>query len=147
MKVILTKDVKNIGYAHEVVTVSDGYALNFLLPKKFAEYATPSATKAAIIRKGKADSDKALQEQLLAQNIETLAEKNITFTMKANEKGHLYNAVGVQEILDTVHEQAHVELPKDAIRLEHPIKEIGEHNIPLAHGKLFGKFSITINAE
>lgn len=147
MKVILTKDVKNIGHAHETVMVSDGYALNFLLPKEIAERATPAAIKAASVRKEKIDSEKLVQEQLLAQNIETLAQKHISITMKANEKGHLYDAVGVQEILDAVHQQAHVEIPKDTVRLEHPIKEVGEHEIPLAHGKLFGKFSITINAE
>lgn len=147
MKVILTKDIQNIGHTNEVVMVADGYALNFLLPKKFAERATPVTTKAAMVRKEKADSDKALQEQLLAQNIETLAEKNITITMKANEKGHLYDAVGAPEILDAIREQTHVVLPKDTIRLEHPLKEIGVHDIPIAYGAQFGRFSITINAK
>ncbi len=147
MKVVLTKEVRNTGHAHDTVEVADGHALNFLIPKKFAVRATPAAVRAAEVRKAKASADQQVQEQLLVQNLETLAEARIVITMKANEKGHLYDAVGVPEILVAVKEQTTVELPQDVVRIEHPFKEVGTHDVPVARGESFGKFSIIIEAE
>jgi len=66
--------------------------------------------------------------------------------VKANEKGHLYDAVGETEIRMAAKE-AHIDLPEDAIKLEKPIKELGTFDIPVATADAFGKFSITIEAE
>ncbi|MDE1919487.1 MAG: 50S ribosomal protein L9 [Patescibacteria group bacterium] len=147
MKVILLKDVKGIGRAHEAVNASDGHALNFLIPKKLAVAATPSAVKEAEQRRKQAADRAALDTALLAQNIATLAEARIVIKAKANEKGHLYDAVGEPEIRKAAKEQAHVDLSDDAIRLEKPIKECGIFDVPVAGAGTFGKFSITIEAE
>ncbi|HQU07787.1 MAG: 50S ribosomal protein L9 [Parcubacteria group bacterium 21-54-25] len=147
MKIILTKDVRSMGRAHETVEVADGHALNFLIPQQLAVLATPAAMRAAETRKTKAATDRQVQEQLIAQNLETLAEKRIVITKKANDKGHLYDAVGVPEILAAVQEQAHVVLPEDTIRIEHPFKEVGTHDVSVAHGEHFGKFTISIETE
>ena len=147
MKVILKRDVKGLGRAHEAVETADGHALNHLIPKRLAILATPAAEKAAAVHKAKAESDRQVQTQLITQNLETLAEARIVITAKANEKGHLYDAVGVPEILAAIKEQAHAELPEEAIRLEKPFKELGTFDVPVAAGEGFGKFSITIEAE
>ncbi|MFA6969691.1 MAG: 50S ribosomal protein L9, partial [Candidatus Paceibacterota bacterium] len=94
MKVILMKDVKGVGRAHEVVTTSDGYALNYLIPKKLAVAATPVATKEAESRQKKMADYMLLDAALLVQNMTTLALKRIVIKTKANEQGHLYDAVG-----------------------------------------------------
>ena len=147
MKVILTKDVKGRGRTHEEITVADGYALNFLIPKKLAIAATTVAKQQAGLRR-KAEGDRAeLDHALLAQNLATLAEARIVVTAKVNEKGHLYDAVKEAEILAAVKEQAHVELPEDAIKLEKPIKEAGTFDIPVSVGATFGKFSVTVQSE
>ena len=67
--------------------------------------------------------------------------------MKANEKGHLYDAVGEADISKAVKEQARIDLPEDVIKLEKPIKELGTFDVPVASSDTFGKFSITIEAE
>jgi ribosomal protein L9 len=67
--------------------------------------------------------------------------------MKANEKGHLYDAVGEVEIAKAAKEQAHIDLPEDAIKLEKPIKEVGTFEVPVATADTFDKFSIIIEAE
>lgn len=147
MKVILTKDVKGVGRAHEAILAADGYALNYLIPKKLAIPATPMAMKEAELRRKQVKDRAVLDTALLAQNIASLAEARIVIKMKANEKGHLYDAVGESDIRKAAKEQAHIDLPEDAIKLEKPIKELGTFDIPVATAETFGKFSITIEAE
>jgi ribosomal protein L9 len=67
--------------------------------------------------------------------------------MKANEKGHLYDAVGEPEILLAAKRDAGIDLPEGVVKLEKPFKEVGTYEIPVSHGEQFGKFSITIEAE
>ena len=147
MKVILIKDVKGIGRAHDTVEAKDGHALNYLIPKKLAIPATPTAIKEAEMRRRQTVDRTAIDSALLTQNIVSLAEANIIIKMKANDKGHLYDAVGESEIAKASKEQTHIDLPEDAIKLEKPIKELGTFDIPVATSNTFGKFSITIEAE
>ena len=147
MKVILIKDVKDMGRAHEEVTTSDGYALNYLIPKKFAIAATPVARKEAETRRKMVVDTKTVDAALLTQNIASLAAARIVIKMKANEKGHLYDAVGESDISKAVKEQSRIDLPEEVIKLEKPIKELGTFEIPVASADTFGKFSITIEAE
>lgn len=147
MKVILIKDVKGRGRAHEEITTSDGYALNYLIPKKFAIAATPVAKQEAESRRKQVVDRSVIDAALLTQNIAALDEAHIIIKMKANEKGHLYDAVGEAEISKAAKEQAHIDLPEDAIKLEKPIKELGTFTIPVATADTFGKFTIIIEAE
>lgn len=147
MKVILIKDVKDVGRAHEEIEASDGYALNFLIPKKLAIAATTVARKEAETRRKQVTDRSALDATLLAQNIASLVTANIVIRAKANEKNHLYDAVGEPEIILAAKEQAHIDLPEGVIKLEKPIKELGTFDIPVSAGETFGKFSITIEAE
>jgi large subunit ribosomal protein L9 len=147
MKVILMRDVKGVGHAHETLSLSDGYALNYLIPKKWAVVATPAALKDAELRMKQATERSAVTAALIAQNIASLASANIVVKAKANEKGHLYDAVGESEIRNAAKEQARVDIPEDAIKLEKPLKALGTFDVPVSVGDVFGKFSITIEAE
>ena len=147
MKVILLKEVKGIGRAHAEVTAADGYALNFLIPKKLAIAATPTAMKEAELRRRQAAEHKEITIKLIAQNISDLADAHIVIKAKANEKNHLYDAIGEPEIRSASKEQAHLDLPEGAIKLEKPIKELGTFDVPVSAGEVFGKFSITTEAE
>jgi len=147
MKVVLVKDVKGMGRAHEAVETKDGYALNFLIPQKLAIPATPAALKEAERRQAQTSQRKALDATLLSQNIAALAETHITIAMKANEKGHLYDAVAAPEISHAVKEQARIDLPEEAIKLEKPIKELGTFRVPVSAGDAFGEFSIEVVGE
>jgi large subunit ribosomal protein L9 len=147
MNVVLLKDVRDMGRAGAVVEVSSGHAINFLFPRKLAVLATPQAIKAAEQAKVQADERRVIDKQLLAQNMASLAEARIVLTMKANEKGHLYKSVSAADIVTAVQEQARIEIPEDAIRFESPLKEVGEHTIPLSIDDLFGSFVLHIEAE
>ena len=147
MKVVLLKDVKGVGRMHDAVEARDGHALNFLIPQKYAVAATPAALKEAEARQKQVVARRELDVKLLEQNIATLADARIVIRAKANEKGHLYDAVGESELSAAAKEQAKVDLPTEAIKLEKPFKELGTYDIPVASGETFGKFSVTIEAE
>lgn len=147
MKVILTKDVRGLGHTHDIVETSDGHALNFLIPKRLARAATPGATKEADSRRKGITDRREIDAKLIEQNLASLAETRIVLKVKANEKEHLYDAVGAKEISVAVREQSRLEVPEDAIRLEKPLKELGTFTVPVAFGEQFGSFSITLEAE
>ncbi len=141
MKVILTRDVKDTGRAHEMIEVKDGHALNFLIPKRMAVLATPQAKKDAEMRKKQVDAKRDVSKALVAERIVALAEGSVVIRKKVNEKGHLYDAVDATEIATAA------QLPVEVIALEKPIKEAGTFEIPVSNGDQFGTFSITIEAE
>ncbi|MBI3572073.1 50S ribosomal protein L9 [Candidatus Kaiserbacteria bacterium] len=141
MKVILLRDVKKIGHAHEVIEAKDGYALNYLIPQKFAISATPTALKEAELRRRQAAAHKEIDAKLVAERIAALAEARVVLKVKANEQGHLYDGVGEREIADAAN------LPAEAIKLEKPFKELGTFKIPVALGGVFGEFLLAIEAE
>lgn len=141
MKVVLLKDMKNTGRAGAVVECSDGHALNFLIPRRLAAPATAANVKQAEMRASQDIARKELDVKLIEQRIAALAEERIVITKKANEKGHLYDAVGAPEIA------AAAALPEEAIKLEKPFKEVGTFEVPVAAGEGFGKISIVIEAE
>lgn len=141
MKVVLLKDVKNMGRAGTAVDVSDGHGQNFLIPNKLAVLATPVALKNAEALTKQYAELKALDAKLITDRLQALSEGSTTIVKKANEKGHLYDAVDAKEIAEATG------LPVDAIKLEKPIKEVGSFEIPVAHGADFGKVSITVSAE
>ncbi len=129
------------------ITTADGHALNFLIPQGFAVMATPAAARDAERRRKQFITRGELDAVLLNENIAALATARIVIKMKANEKGHLYDAVGIAEIAQAAKEQAGIDLPESAIKLEKPIKEIGTFTIPVATADTFGEFSIIVEAE
>jgi large subunit ribosomal protein L9 len=141
MKVILTKDVRNMGFAGTAHDVADGHAINFLLPRKLAIQATPAALAKAQLLKKQAEDRRIVDAGLLKQKIAELADGRVVITKKANDKGHLYDAVDAKDIA------AATDLPEDVISLEKPIKEVGEFEIPVSSGETFGSFTISIEAE
>lgn len=141
MKVILLKDVKDMGRAGSTQEVSDGHGLNFLIPRGLAVLATPGAAKQAEMHAKKNEGRKELDMKLIEERLAALAEGKITVVKKANEQGHLYDAVDAKELAEAA------ALPENAIKLEKPLKEVGTFEIPVAIGENFGKFTLVIEAE
>lgn len=129
MKMILLQDVSGLGNKYDVKEVSDGYAHNFLLPKKLAELATDKIIKTAEIKKKRAEQLKEVDKDILEKNILELDGVKILIEEKANDKGHLFAGMHKEEISKILKEQKRIEIPAELIDLEHPIKETGEHKI------------------
>ena len=131
MKVILTKDVAKLGNAGEIKNVADGYARNFLLRLKFAELATTSKIAEAEKRAESREKDRAKFKEKSDDELKKLAEEKIIFKRKANEKGHLYDGVGENEIISQLNQKGFNAITADWIELEKPIKEIGEFEVKI----------------
>ena len=141
MKVVLLKDVRDLGRAHTTIEVSDGHGLNFLIPRKLAVAATQSAQKEAQVRVKQVVDRKELDIKLIEQRLGALSEGTVTIVKKANEQGHLYDGVDAKEIAEAA------QLPEEVIRIEKPFKELGTFEVPVSYGDAFGKFSLTVVAE
>lgn len=128
MKVILLCDVKDSGKKDDIINVSDGYARNFLFPRKWAKEATPNAVK-EIERKRKAE-EKVEQERREAAmaKADALRGKEILIKTKSGETGRLYGSITTQEIADALKAQHGIEVDKRKIDCQ-PIRQVGEVEI------------------
>ncbi len=147
MKIILLKDVPKIGKKYDVKDVADGYALNLLLPRKLAVVANAQAIKKVEEQKEKDKVEKKIQADLLVKNLEMLKELRLTIKEKANEKGHLFAGVTREMLVQEIVKNARLNLDPDYIKLEKPLKEVGEHVVTI---EVMGKkatFTVDIQAK
>ena len=129
MKVILLQDVKGKGKKGQMLEVSDGYARNFMLPKKLAIEATADAINTMRM------NDKATQERIAREKAEALAtgkklrELTVTVTAKGGGNGRLFGSITNQEIADALAKQAAIKLDKRKIVIADPIKNVGTYTV------------------
>lgn len=125
MKVFLLKDVENIGMAGEMLTVKEGHALNFLIPRKLAVQITPQ-NEAFYKTKIK---QVAHRKEVIASKTSMLAEKikgmKVTLTKKMHDDGKLYGSVNPAEIVALLEKEG-VSVSKSQVKIEKSIKEKGE---------------------
>ena len=144
MKVIFLQDVPRVGKKHEVKEVNDGYAMNFLVPRKLAEPATAKSIAELEKRKKNIEIEREVQEDLLMKNLEEIKGRIITIKAKADEKGHLFSGIHKKEITAEMKKQNHADISEEFIVLEKPIKEIGEHEIPISIKNKKSSFKLVI---
>ena len=144
MKIVLLKDIPGVGRKHEVKNVSDGYALNFLIPKKVAEIATANAIGRAERMKSEEGMEKKIQEDLLLKNLASLKDVVIEITGKANEKGHLFAGIHAESIVKALKAQKGIDVLPEFLALEKNIKELGEHEIPVRVQDKTGSFKLIV---
>ena len=128
MKVILLQDVKGVGKKDEIVNASDGYARNFLFPKKLAVEATPGAMK-GIEKMRKAEADREAERRAQASAVaEKLRGKAINMTAKTGAQGRLYGSITSAEVAAELKKQHGVEIDKRDIKCEN-IRTVGDVDI------------------
>ncbi len=132
MKVIFLNDVPRVGKKYDVKEVNDGYATNFLLPRKLAIMATPKSIAELDRSKKEISVQREIQEDLLLKNLEEIKGKVITIKSRANDKGSLFSSIHKKEIADTMKKEHRADIGEDFIVLEKPIKETGEYDIPVS---------------
>jgi len=129
MKVILLQDVKGQGKKGQMLDISDGYARNFLLPKKLAMEATPDAINTMRMN-DKAAAERAAKER--AEAVETsrkLREMTVVVKAKGGGAGKLFGSVTSQEIADALKAQSGITIDKRKIVLSDPIKNVGTYTV------------------
>ena len=144
MQVLLRRDVKGIGRRGDIVTVSSGHARNYLIPNGLAVEATDGAVEqAATVKKSRAVREAADRES--ARAIATaFAESPLIITAKAGATGKLFGSVTAADIVEAVERQFHVVVERKHVSIEHPIREVGTHQVSVA---LFADVRGTLNVE
>ena len=145
MEIILIKDVENLGYANDIVTVRPGYANNYLIPQGFAKAATASAKKVLaenLRQRAHKDAKILADAQALAATLENL---NLTFAVKA-EEGRIFGAITSADVAEALAAKG-VEVDKKNITVE-GIKTVGEYKAAVKlHREVKAEVALTVVAE
>ncbi|MEG0766078.1 MAG: 50S ribosomal protein L9 [Clostridia bacterium] len=129
MKVILLQDIQGTGKKEQILEVSDGFARNFLFPKKLAVEATPAALN-AITRSKAADTHReALKRQEAVTLCEKLQKGTVRVSARAGENGRLYGSITAQEVADALTAQHGIKVEKQRVKLPEAIRGLGEYVI------------------
>lgn len=145
MKVILLQDEKKLGKKGDVVEVSEGYARNYVLPKKIGVEATSKNLNDLKLQK--ANADKVALEQLNDAKAlaAVLAEKTVEVKMKAGEGGRTFGSVSTKEISAAVKDQLGLEIDKKKMSLNIPIKAFGTFDVAVKlHAKVTGSLRVKV---
>lgn len=131
MEIVLLQDVKSLGKKGQVVKVNDGYARNYILPKKLGVEA--NAKNLNDLKLQKANDAKVAAEQLAAARelAAKLQEASVTVSIKAGEGGRTFGSVSTKEIGKAISDQLKLDIDKKKMVLEEPIKSLGTHEVPV----------------
>lgn len=144
IKVLLTKDVDNLGKAGELKRVARGYARNCLFPRGLAMLPTEGAMRhVEIMAKAAAKRSQKLASDALAL-AERLNATTLDFRAKVGEQGRLYGSITSQDIADMLNQKLGVEVDRRRIELAEPLKQVGEHKVPI---HLHGDVNATVNVN
>ena len=130
MKVVILQNTKGLGQIGDVKNVSDGYARNFLFPRKMAKLATDAALKEVGSLKKKLEMTQKMESENVAKLAEQLKDVVLKFTRKATKTGKLYSAVTKEDIAETLSKQSGFKVEPNTVNLdehESHIKQLGEH--------------------
>ncbi len=148
MKVILMQDIAHQGKQGEVVLVADGYARNYLFPRKLAVEAGGGAMKNLLAKQALEDRR---TEKLRAEadlTAEQLTDKTVTLTVKAGENSRLYGRVTAADIAEAVARDLSIKLDKRKVGLLDPIKAVGEYEVPIKlHREVTVPLKVAVVAE
>jgi large subunit ribosomal protein L9 len=145
MKVILKKDVKELGKKGATVEVSDGYARNYLIPRGIAVEASVGALRSVEAEKATAKKN---EERLIAELKalrDKLAEKPVTVPAKTGEGGRLFGSITNKDIAEAISKMLGKEFDRKRIELENPIKNVGTYTVTLKFGHdIQGKITVNV---
>ena len=148
MKVILQQDVKGQGKKGQMVEVSEGYARNFLLPRKMAIAATADAINTMNLKEKARRAEEARQKEAAMAAAERLKALLVKIPAKAGAGGRLFGAVTTKEISDALKAQHNVDIPKQKLVLDDPIKAFGTYQVKARLGyEISGTVNVLVCEE
>lgn len=146
MEVILLEDVKTLGKKGQIVKVNEGYARNFIIPKKLGIEATNANLNDLKLKK--ANEDKIAKEQLEAakQLAARMEEMSITTHIKTGEGGRTFGSISSKEIAEEAKKQLKLEIDKKKIVLDEPIRTLGTHIVAVKlHREVTAKLKVVVS--
>jgi large subunit ribosomal protein L9 len=144
MRVLLRGDVQGIGRRGDIVTVSDGFARNYLFPTGQALKATEAMHGQASAMRRARDMRNARSEEAARTVVQVLANVTITIPARAGATGRLFGSVSAHDVVEAIRDQKGVELDQGAVELPEPIKALGPVDVPI---QLFGDVSTSVTVE
>ena len=145
MKVILQQDVKGQGKKGQMVEVSEGYARNFLLPRKLAILATADAINTMNLKEKARKAEEARQKAEAEEIAKKLKDCKVQLTAKAGNGGRLFGAVTTKEISEGLKKQYSIDIPKQKLVLDEPIKAFGTYQVKAKLGfEISGQVTVTV---
>ena len=145
MEVILLQDVKALGKKGQIVKVNDGYARNFILPKKLGVEA--NSKNMNDLKLQKANEEKIAAEQLAEAKAlaEELKDKEVVLTLKTGEGGKTFGSISSKEIAEAAKSQLSLDIDKKKIQLKDSIKSLGVHNVAIKlHAKVTAELKVKV---
>ena len=148
MKVILLQDVKSLGKEGEIVNVNDGYARNFIIPKKLGVEANSKNMNDLKLKKNNeekiAKENKEAAEKLAGE----LKAGQVALKIKVGEGGKAFGSVSAKEIAAAVKDQMGLDVDKKKIQLKETLKTLGTHNVPIKlHPEVTAELKVEIKEE
>jgi large subunit ribosomal protein L9 len=131
VRVMLTKDVENVGHAGDVKEVSDGYGRNFLLPRKLAVVANKGTEVEAKRLRDAATKREAKDREGAQALADDIGNKTVVVRLKMGAEDKAFGSITTQDIAAALKAQHRVEIDRHKIELKEPIKTLGEHQVPL----------------
>lgn len=148
MKVILLSDIKNVGKKDEILNANDGYARNFLFPKKLAVEATPDNLKKLKDKKDSEAHKKELDKQKAKETAEKINKLELILKVKAGENGKIFGGITAKEISEELKKQNNIEVDKKKIVLSETIKTLGRFSVDIKlYEGISAKLTIDIKSE
>ncbi len=148
MKVLLLKDVPELGDAGEIYAVAGGYARNYLMPRGLAVLATKGAMKQAEEIKDAGLRRRARERASAEAQAQVIQGKRLLFTANAGENDRLYGSVTVAEIAEKLGEMVEFEVDRRRIEMEHAIRDLGVYDVAIRMmADVYGKFKVAVVRE
>lgn len=148
VKVLLTKDVPELGHAGDVYSVAGGYARNYLMPRGLAVLATRGAMKQAEEIKAVATRRRARERSNAEAQAQMIAGKKLLFTANAGENDRLYGSITTSDIAEKLSEVVGFEVDRRRIDVEHGIRDLGIHELTIRlMPEVSAKFNVAVVRE
>ena len=148
MKIVLLEDVKSLGKKGDIVETSEGYARNFILPKKLGVEATPANLNTLKLQKA---NEKRKADELLAAAKaleERIAKVTLVLSIKGGKDGKTYGSVGTKEIAEALARQADITVDKKKIAISEPIKSFDQYQVTVKlHKDVGAKLNLRVEEE
>ena len=145
MEVILLEDVKSLGKKGQIVKINDGYARNFVLPKKLGLEATPKNLNDLKLQKAREAKEAAEELQAAKELAVKVEEKPVRLTMKTGEGGKTFGSVSSKEIAAACKEQHNIEIDKKKIQLPEALKNFGSYEVTVKlHPQVAAKLTVKV---
>jgi large subunit ribosomal protein L9 len=143
MKVVLNKDVSKLGFKGDILEVAPGYFRNFLAPKMLAEVLTKARAKLVDLRKDKLVMKKNQVLENAKSVMDKVSGKTVNVSAKANDKGVLFAAFSVVDLIAAIEKEFAVRLDHSFVKMD-SLKEVGNHEVALHIGDLKGSVFVNI---